>query len=163
MTKLWLKTLFLTRFRLVPVYNVILVTIFQNHLSNNISNLYKAALFIVAIWDIFSFFTIPITCALVYKLSFTNNLKANLMGEVLIINVSYLLEDGVELMMQYYYFDKYAGVRYDYFETDGIVNIFFSAMISFTLAVFNIFALSHLFVQDQIVSIKNECLSLELN
>ena len=123
-------------------------------LSDNISNLYKAALFIVAIWDIFSFFTIPITCALVYKLSFTNNLKANLMGEVLIINVSYLLEDGVELMMQYYYFDKYAGVRYDYFETDGIVNIFFSAMISFTLAVFNIFALSHLFVQDQIASIK---------
>ena len=83
------------------------------------------------------------------------------MGEVLIINVSYLLEDGVELMMQYYYFDKYAGVRYDYFETDGIVNIFFSAMISFTLAVFNIFALSHLFVQDQIVSMKNEFLSLE--
>ena len=76
------------------------------------------------------------------------------MGEVLIINVSYLLEDGVELMMQYYYFDKYAGVRYDYFETDGIVNIFFSAMISFTLAVFNIFALSHLFAQDQIASIK---------
>ena len=60
----------------------------------------------MAIWDLFSFFTIPITCALVYKLSFTNNLKANLMGEVLIINVSYLLEDGVELMMQYYYFDK---------------------------------------------------------
>ena len=78
------------------------------------------------------------------------------MGEVLIINVSYLLEDGVELMMQYYYFDKYAGVRYDYFETDGIVNIFFSAMISFTLAVFNIFALSHLFVQDQIASIKKK-------
>ena len=33
------------------------------------------------------------------------------MGEVLIINVSYLLEDAVELMMQYFYFDKYAGVR----------------------------------------------------
>ena len=114
---------------------------------------FKGALIIVAIWDIFSFFTIPITCALVYRLSFTNNLKANLMGEVLIINVSYLLEDGVELMMQYFYFDKYAGVRYDYFETDGIVNIFFSAMISFTLAVFNIFALSHLFVQGQIAYI----------
>ena len=34
------------------------------------------------------------------------------MGEVLIINVSYLLEDAVELMMQYFYFDKYAGVRH---------------------------------------------------
>ena len=118
-----------------------------------VDSLFKGALIIVAIWDIFSFFTIPITCALVYRLSFTNNLKANLMGEVLIINVSYLLEDGVELMMQYFYFDKYAGVRYDYFETDGIVNIFFSAMISFTLAVFNIFALSHLFVQGQIAYI----------
>ena len=47
----------------------------------------------------------------VYKMSFTSNLKTNLMGEVLIINVSYLLEDAVELMMQYVYFDKYAGVR----------------------------------------------------
>ena len=44
-------------------------------------------------------------------MSFTSNLKTNLMGEVLIINVSYLLEDAVELMMQYVYFDKYAGVR----------------------------------------------------
>ena len=44
-------------------------------------------------------------------MSFTSNLKTNLMGEVLIINVSYLLEDAVELMMQYFYFDKYAGVR----------------------------------------------------
>ena len=45
-------------------------------------------------------------------MSFTSNLKTNLMGEVLIINVSYLLEDAVELMMQYFYFDKYAGVRH---------------------------------------------------
>ena len=39
-------------------------------------------------------------------------------------------------------------MRYDYFdEVPSIINIFFSAMISFTLAVFNIFALSHLFAQ----------------
>ena len=107
-----------------------------------------SALVIVAIWDVLSFFTIPVTCSIVYKMSFTSNLKANLMAEVLIINVSYLLEDGVELMMQYFYFDKYGGARYDYLETNGIANIFMSSMISFTLAVFNIFALSHLFVQE---------------
>ena len=39
-------------------------------------------------------------------------------------------------------------IRYGYFdEVPSIINIFFSAMISFTLAVFNIFALSHLFAQ----------------
>ena len=76
-------------------------------------------------------------------MSFTPNLKTNLIGEVVQLNISYLLEDGVELMIQYAYFDKYAGARYDYFELTGIVNIAFSVFISFTLAVGNIFVLRY--------------------
>ena len=35
----------------------------------------KAALIVLCVWDLFSFFTVPLTCIFVYKMSFTPNLK----------------------------------------------------------------------------------------
>jgi len=63
------------------------------------------------------------------------------MGEVILLTISYLLEDGVELMIQYTYFDKYAGTRYDYLELTGIINIAVGVLVSFVLAVGNLFVL----------------------
>ena len=50
-------------------------------------------------------------------------------------------------MLQYYFFDKYAGVKYDYAAQQKFWVVIMSAFISFTLAVGNIFILSHLFHQ----------------
>ena len=47
----------------------------------------NGALIVVAIWDIFSFFTIPLTCMIVFQMSFTPNLKKNLIGEVVLLNI----------------------------------------------------------------------------
>ena len=46
-------------------------------------------------------------------------------------------------MIQYTYFDKYAGARYDYLALTGIINIAVGVFISFTLAVGNIFVLRY--------------------
>ena len=47
-------------------------------------------------------------------MSWSHNIQTNLIGEVIIISLQYLMEDGPELILQYYFVDKYAGTNYIY-------------------------------------------------
>ena len=71
-------------------------------------------------------------------MSWSRNLQTNLIGEVIIISLQYLMEDGPELMLQYYFVDKYAGTNYDYPDGttfSGRAIVVFSSFASLTVAI----------------------------
>ena len=85
-----------------------------------------------------AFFCLPITAFVFYKMSWSRNLQTNLIGEVIIISLQYLMEDGPELMLQYYFVDKYAGTNYDYPDGttfSGRAIVVFSSFASLTVAI----------------------------
>jgi len=97
----------------------------------------------MAFYEIPATLCVPLTAYIMYKMAWTSNLKVNLMGEVLMISVAYLFEDGPELMLQYLYVDKYSGTKYsdsiykDGYETDGRLTVLGSSVISFMIALFS--------------------------
>ena len=76
------------------------------------------ALIGMVFFEFTAFLCLPITIFVFRKMSWDKNLQLNLIGEVIIISLQYLMEDGPELMLQYYWVDKYAGMNYDY--EDGV-------------------------------------------
>ena len=54
----------------------------------------------MVIFEFTAFMCLPITAYVFYKMSWSRNLQTNLIGEVIIISLQYLLEDGPELMLQ---------------------------------------------------------------
>ena len=71
-------------------------------------------------------------------MSWSRNLQTNLIGEVIIISLQYLMEDGPELMLQYYFVDKYAGTNYVYPDGttfSGRAIVVFSSFASLTVAI----------------------------
>ena len=93
----------------------------------------------MALYEIPAMFAVPLTAYLVYKMAWSRNMQYNLMGEILMISVSYLMEDGPELLLQYFYVDKYSGTRYpnypDKFEPKGRLIVFASSLISLLIAI----------------------------
>ena len=90
----------------------------------------------------------PITAFVFYKMSWSRNLQTNLIGEVIIISLQYLMEDGPELMLQYYFVDKYAGTNYDYPDGttfSGRTIVVFSSIASLTVAIIGLANLGTLF------------------
>ena len=107
----------------------------------------------MALYEIPAMFAVPLTAYLVYKMAWSRNMQYNLMGEILMISVSYLMEDGPELLLQYFYVDKYSGTRYpdypDKFETNGRLIVFASSLVSLLIAIGSIANLISLFVEVQ--------------
>jgi len=91
-----------------------------------------------------------LTAYVVYKMAWSHNIQSNLIGEVLIISLGYVLEDGPEMFLQYFYVDKYSGTDYKYpdnFQTSGRLTVLMSSFISFMIALFNILNLLSLFME----------------
>jgi len=102
--------------------------------------LFKAIL-AMALYEIPAMFTVPLTAYIVYKMAWSRNMQYNLMGEILMISVSYLMEDGPELLLQYFYVDKYSGTYYseeiypDNFTTNGRAIVLASSSVSLLIAI----------------------------
>ena len=63
----------------------------------------------MAFYEIPAMFCIPLTAYICHQMAWSRNMQYNLIGEVLMISISYLMEDGPELLLQYFYVDKYSG------------------------------------------------------
>ena len=107
----------------------------------------------MALYEIPAMLAVPLTAYIVYQMAWSRNMQYNLMGEILMISVSYLMEDGPELLLQYFYVDKYSGTRYpnypDKFETNGRAIVFASSFISLLIAIGSMANLISLFVEVQ--------------
>ena len=67
---------------------------------------------------------------------------------VIIVSLAYLLEDGPELILQYYWVDRYAGMKYEYPDGtsfSGRLTIVLSSLASLTVAVIGIINLISLY------------------
>lgn len=102
----------------------------------------------MALYEIPVMLATPLTAYVVYKMAWSHNIQSNLIGEVLIISLGYVLEDGPEMFLQYFYVDKYSGTDYKYpdnFQTSGRLTVLMSSFISFMIALFNILNLLSLY------------------
>lgn len=102
----------------------------------------------MALYEIPVMFATPLTAYVVYKMAWSHNIQSNLIGEVLIISLGYVLEDGPEMFLQYFYVDKYSGTDYSYpdnFATSGRATVLMSSFISLMIALFNIVNLLSLY------------------
>jgi len=112
----------------------------------------KGALIAMVFFEFTAFFCLPITAFVFYKMSWSRNLQTNLIGEVIIISLQYLMEDGPELMLQYYFVDKYAGTNYDYPDGttfSGRAIVVFSSFASLTVAIIGLANLASLYHEVQ--------------
>ena len=60
-------------------------------------------------WDLPTLFSDSLDLLLGFKTAQSNHLLT-----VIIVSLAYLLEDGPELILQYYWVDRYAGMKYEY-------------------------------------------------
>ena len=93
----------------------------------------------MALYEIPVMFATPLTAYVVYKMAWSHNIQSNLIGEVLIISLGYVLEDGPEMFLQYFYVDKYSGTDYIYpdgFATSGRQTVLMSSFISLMMSDF---------------------------
>ena len=91
-------------------------------------------------------------------MSWSRNLQTNLIGEVIIISLQYLMEDGPELMLQYYFVDKYAGTNYVYPDGttfSGRAIVVFSSFASLTVAIIGLANLGEWFILSFTISLFN--------
>lgn len=112
----------------------------------------KGALIAMVFFEFTAFFCLPITAFVFYKMSWSRNLQTNLIGEVIIISLQYLMEDGPELMLQYYFVDKYAGTNYVYPDGttfSGRAIVVFSSFASLTVAMIGLANLASLYHEVQ--------------
>ena len=74
------------------------------------------------------------------------------MGELLMISICYLMEDGPEMLLQYVYVDKYSGTSYDYpdkFVVTGRLIVLASSVVSMLVALGSMSVLICMFVEVQ--------------
>ena len=112
----------------------------------------KAALIAMVFFEFTAFFCLPITAYVFYKMSWSRNLQTNLIGEVIIISLQYLMEDGPESMLQYYFVDKYTGANYNYPDAttiSGRAIVVFSSLASLVVAIIGIANLASLYDEVQ--------------
>lgn len=85
-------------------------------------------------------------------MSWSHNIQTNLIGEVIIISLQYLMEDGPELILQYFFVDKYAGTNYVYPDGatfSGRAIVVCSSLASLTVAIIGVANLAALYHEVQ--------------
>ena len=108
----------------------------------------ERALLSMVFFEMTAFLCLPLTAYVFAKLAWKRNLRDNLYAEVIIVSLAYVLEDGPELMLQYYWVDRYAGMKYQYpdgVEFSGRATIVFSSLASLLIALIGIVNLISLY------------------
>ena len=108
----------------------------------------QKALVAMVVFEFTAFLCLPLTAYVFKKMAWKRNLRDNLYAEVIIVSLAYVLEDGPELILQYYWVDRYAGMKYNYPDGTsftGRATIVCSSLASLTVAIIGIINLISLY------------------
>lgn len=101
----------------------------------------ERALISMVFFEFTAFLCLPLTAIVFSKMAWKRNLRDNLYAELIIVSLAYVLEDGPELMLQYYWVDRYAGMEYTYpdgAEFSGHAMVVLSSLASLLISIIGI-------------------------
>lgn len=110
-------------------------------LDSKFIHLSKPAIAAMVIYEIFAIVAFPLTAVtLLIWLNTREGFYEDIQQKMLISSIAYLLDDGPETLLQYYFVDKFSGTDYSYpdnFRTSQNSAILMSSIVTFGLALFS--------------------------
>ncbi|CBY23577.1 unnamed protein product [Oikopleura dioica] len=110
-------------------------------LDSQFIHLSKPAIAAMVIYEIFAIVAFPLTAVtLLIWLNTREGFYEDIQQKMLISSIAYLLDDGPETLLQYYFVDKFSGTDYSYpdnFRTSQNSAILMSSIVTFGLALFS--------------------------
>ena len=115
-------------------------------LDSTYIHLQKPAIAAMVVYEIFAIIAFPLTAAtMLIWLNTREGFYEDIQQKMLVSSIAYLLDDGPETVLQYYFIDKFSGTNYTYpdgFETTKNSAILMSSIVTFSLALFSFIRLT---------------------
>ena len=115
-------------------------------LDSTFIHLRKPAIAAMVVYEIFAIIAFPLTAAtMLIWLNTREGFYEDIQQKMLVSSIAYLLDDGPETILQYYFIDKFSGTEYFYpdgFQTTKNSAILMSSIVTFSLALFSFIRLT---------------------